>query len=280
MLLMPRPAFETPPPAWVTEFSDPILATVEDQRPMFEDDFPEICINEDKEWKVCSPPEWRTYYQANEKDKTSISDLPLATARATLDVQPDLQNGYALINKGWFFIVPDSPKNPFYAHIDNGALVLSLPEGKENRDFWIYNPRFLRRNFVIEFDLQFGETQPNDAFGFQFEQGGNQGFALGLAKNQTWVFNWGIHGNQQSRMGAYEYFPPEPIRVLIIAHENQCAVYLNDDPLDYFDDCRTDTNTRLSVYSTTFHILANPGHSAALTIDNVKMWDLDKIPHD
>jgi len=282
----PPPAFFSPTPTpfsfpdWVTDFSDPILAAVDDQRPMFEDDFPEICIDEDQKWKVCSTPEQRTYYQSNAYDQSSISELPLATARPTLDVQPDLQNGYALLNKGWFFVVPESSKNPLYAHIDNGALVLRLPEGKENKDFWIYNPRFLQKNFVIQFDLQFGETQPNDAFRFQFEQGENQGFALELAKNQAWAFDWGVYGNQQSRAGFYEHFPPEqPIRVLIMARENQCAVYLDNAPLDYFEDCGTDMNAKLSVYSTTFHILAAPGHSAVVTMDNIKFWDLDKIPN-
>jgi hypothetical protein len=270
-ILLPVSTVAATFPAWVTDFSDPILAALEGQRPMFEDDFPEICIDEDQKWKVCSTPERRTYYQS------PISGLALATARPTLDVRPDLQDGYALLNKGWFFVVPESSKNPLYAHMDNGALVLRLPEGKEKKDFWIYNPRFLQKNFVIQFDLQFGETQPNDVFRFQFEQGENQGFALELAKNQTWVFEWGAHGNQQFHMGAYEYFPPEPFRVLVIAREHRCAVYLNNTPLDYFEDCRTDTNTKLSVYSTTFHILAAPGHPAVMTMDNIKFWDLDKI---
>jgi hypothetical protein len=26
-----------------------------------------------------------------------------------------------------------------------------------------------------------------------------------------------------------------------------------------------------------FHLLAEPGHTAVMTIDNVKMWDLDKL---
>jgi hypothetical protein len=70
--------------------------------------------------------------------------------------------------------------------------------------------------------------------------------------------------------------PPEPIRVLIIAHDTRCAVYLDNAPLGYFEDCRTDANIKPSIYSATFHILAEPGHPAAMTIDNVRMWDLDK----
>ena len=262
---------------WVTDFSNPILVALNDQTPVFEDDFQSICVDEDNKWKECSTPEPRTYYQSNADDQSSISELLLATARPTLDLQPDLQDGYALLNKGWFFIVPESSKNPFYAKIDNGGLVLKLPEGKENKDFWIYNPRFLQKNFAIQFDLVFGETQPKDTFRFQFEQGVDQSFSLDLAKNKTWAFHWGTPDSQQIRSGGYEYFAPEPIRVLIIARENQCAVYLNNVPLDYFDDCRTDTNIPLRPRSTTFHILAEPGHSAIATMDNIKLWDLDKI---
>jgi hypothetical protein len=158
-------------PAWVTEFSDPILLALENQRPVFEDDFPSICIDEYKKWKVCATPEQRTYYQPNEYDPLSISELPLATARPTLDLQPDLQNGYTLLNKGWFYIISDTPQKPFYARIDNGALTLTLPQGKEKKDFWVYNPHFLYKNFALQFDLKFNETQPKDTFRFQFEQG-------------------------------------------------------------------------------------------------------------
>ncbi len=278
------PAFLSPTPqvfsypAWVADFSDLILVTLNDQRPTFEDDFPAICIDERKKWKVCATPEQRTNYQPNSYDLSSISELPLATARATLDLQPDLQNGYTLLNTGWFYLVSSNFNKPFFAQIDNGALVLSLPNGNEKKDFWVYSQNFLQKNFVIQFDLQFDETQPNDMFRFQFEQGKDESFALDLTKNKTWTFHWGSPDNLQSRSGDYEYYPNGPSRVLILARGTQCAVYLNNVPLDYFENCRTDANIKPSMYSTTFHILAEPGHSARLTIDNVKMWDLDKMP--
>ncbi|RPJ59876.1 MAG: hypothetical protein EHM12_06600 [Dehalococcoidia bacterium] len=276
MLLLTPPATAATFPAWVADFSDPILATVQGQRPVFEDDFSAVCIDERNKWKVCSTPEQRTYYQSNEGNPSSLSELPLATARPTLDLQPDLQNGYSLVNNGWFFIVPDSLKNPFYAHMENETLVLNLPQGKENRDFWVYNPKFLQRNFVLQFDLQFHATQPEDAFRFQFEQGGDESFALDLTKNKTWVFRWGMGDALQSRTGSYmNSF--EVIRILVIASDRYCAVYLNNAPLDYFENCRTDASGRLFPQSMTFHILAEPGHPSMLTIDNVKMWDLDQI---
>jgi hypothetical protein len=102
--------------------------------------------------------------------------------------------------------------------------------------------------------------------------------SLDLAKNKTWAFHWGPRDNWQSRAGVYEYFPPNSIKVLIIARDNQCAVYLDNTPLDYFENCRADINAKPSPRSATFHILAEAGHFAVMTIDNVKLWDLDKIP--
>jgi hypothetical protein len=269
----PAPSF----PTWVADFSNPILTALNGQQPTLADSFPSICIAERKKWKVCSTPEQRTYYQADDYDGVSISELPLATARPTLDLQPDLQNGYTLLNKGWFYVFSDDLRKPFYANIDSGVLVLSLPNGKENKDFWVYNPRFLQKNFVLEFDLQFDQTQPNDRFRFQFEQGANESFALDLAKNKLGEFHWGPRDHWQSRAGGYEYFPSEQIRVLIIARGNQCAVYLNNVPLDYFENCRADANAQTAPQSASFHLLAEPGHAAMLTLDNIKMWDLDKI---
>ena len=264
------PTFQpTPFPVWVTDFSDPIMASLHGQVPVFEDDFSPICISEDKKkWKVCSAPEWR---------KVFGPEMALATARPTLDLQPDLQNGYTLLNKGWFYIVPDGPRNPLYAHIDNGALLLKLPEGKEKRDSWVYSPKLIYRNFVLSLDFQFGETQPNDTMRFQFNQTADQSVALDLSKNQTWTIHWGTQADWQFTSGTFNYFAPEPISVQIVMQGKECAVYLNNAPLTYLSNCRTGPMVYASPMAATFHMLAEPGHIAAVTIDNVKLWDLDEI---
>ena len=264
-------------PVWVTEFSDPILTAVKSQRPVFEDHFFAICIDGYKNWKVCSTPEQRTYYQHNTYDESSISELPLATARPTLDLQPDLQNGYTLLNKGWFYFIPGNPRGPFYAHIQDEALLIKLPAENENRDYWVYNPKLTRKDFVLSFDLQFEESQPEDTVRFQFDQTTDQSVALDLSKNQTWILHWGSRLDWQSATGSYDNFPPERITVLVIAQGKKCAVYLNNAPLTYMDTCRTEPIARPSPWAFTFHMLAEPGHIAAATIDNVKLWDLDKV---
>ncbi len=277
LVFPPTPIADATFPAWVADFSDPILAALEGQRPVFVDDFPEICIDERGKWKVCAAPEQRTYYQSNQGNRSSISELALATARPTLDLQPDLQNGYSLLNSGWFFIIPDNLRNPLYAHIENGALVLTLPSGKEHRDFWVYNPQFIQWNFALQFDLEFYEAEPEDKFRFQFDQTPEQSVAFDLSRNQNWSLYWGSLADWQSKTGTYANFPPdEPITVLVISKGEECAVYLENAPLAHSADCRSEPVTRSIPWAMKFHLLAEPGHTAVITIDNVKMWDLNK----
>jgi hypothetical protein len=222
----PVVVFSTPQalpfPAWVTDFSDPILAAVDDRQPDFHDEF-------------------------------------------------------SLLNRGWFYFIPGSLRNPFYAHLQDGTLLMKLPAENENKDYWVYNPKLIRKNFVLSFDFQFEETQPSDTVRFQFDQTADQSLALDLSKNQTWTLHWGSRNNWQSTTGTFDYLPPERIAILIIVREDKCAVYLNDAPLTYLSNCRNGAVVRSSPWAVTFHMLADPGHTAAVTIDNVKLWDLDKI---
>lgn len=193
------------------------------------------------------------------------------------DEQIDLQNGFSVLNQGWFTIDPNSRNGPFYAHIQDGALFIKLPEGTENKDLMVYNPRLIRKNFVLNFDFQFDETQPADTVRFQFDQTADQSVALDLSKDKTWTFHWGFHNDRKSRTGTYDYFPPERINIMTIMRGTECAVYLNNVPLDYFSDCRPVPIVRSSPWAVSFHVLATPGHTAAVIIDNVRLWDLDKI---
>ena len=221
LLIPPTPVTHSTFPAWVTEFSDPILAALVGQKPDFEDEF----LN---------------------------------------------------LDQGWFYFIPNSPKGPYYAHIENEALLLKLPAENEKRDYWVYNPRILRKNFVLSFEVQFLESQPEDTVRFQFDQSAEQGVALDLTKDRNWVLHWGPFANWQSRKGAYTQFPPNSIEVLVIAKEAECAFYLDDLPLAYLSDCRTTPLLRSSPWAMTFHVVAEPGHIASAAIDNLKLWDLDK----
>jgi hypothetical protein len=205
---------------------------------------------------------------------TDFSDPILADIDGRL---PDFHDEFTLLNRGWFYFIPGRSKGPFYAHLQQGALLLKLPAENENKDYWVYNPRLLRKNFVLSFDFQFEESQPADMVRFQFDQSVDQSVAFDITKNQTWTLHWGSRDNWQSTAGVFYSLPPERIAVLIIMHGEECAVYLNDAPLTYLSNCRTGPIVRSSPWAVTFRMLAEPGHTAAMTLDNIKLWDLDKI---
>jgi hypothetical protein len=101
--------------------------------------------------------------------------------------------------------------------------------------------------------------------------------ALDLSKSKNWTIHWGPHNNWNSTTGTFDYFAPEHITVLIIMLGEECAVYVNDTPLTYLSDCRPGSIVRSSPRAVTFHMLDDPGNNSAMTIDNVKLWDLDKV---
>jgi len=207
-----------------------------------------------------------------------VSDFSDPILMALNDQRPDIRDEFINFDKGWFYFIPDNPKGPFYAHIQDESLLVQLPAENENRDYWVYNPRLIRRNFILSFDLQFEESQPADTVRFQFDQTAEQSVAFDLSKNQTWALHWGSLADWQSKRGTYDQFPPDDITILLIVQGEECAVYLNDVPLTYVDNCRNESIVRSSPWAVTFHILAEPGHIATATIDNLKLWDLDKIP--
>jgi hypothetical protein len=184
-----------------------------------------------------------------------------------------------LLNRGWFYFIPGSRIQPYYAHITGGTLILNLPEGAEKRDSMIFNPKLIRKNFVLSLDFKFGKTEPDDTLRFQFDQTADQSVTLDLSRNQNWNFQWSFRNDLQTGTGTYYYFSPERINVVIIIRGNECAVYLNHDPLDYLSNCRSGPIVRSSPLAVTFHLLGKPGDTATVTIDDVKLWDLDKIPN-
>jgi hypothetical protein len=215
---------ESTPPAWVRDFSQPILERVADQYSTFHDEFT------------------------------------------------------AQLNHGWFYFIPNSPRNPVYAHLEEDSLILRIPDGNERRDSMVYSPRLARKNFVLSLDFKFGKTEPNDIFRLQFQQAKDESVIVDLSKNETASLHWHLYNGWQSVAGTYDHFGPALVNMLIIMSDLECAVYLNHDPFAYLDQCRVDPIVQPVHEAVSLHLLSSTGHPATVTIDNVKMWDLDKIP--
>lgn len=209
-----------PIPLWVTDFADPILTTIADRRPNFQDDFSRY--------------------------------------------------------RGWVNVMSEVI-GPVYAERFDEMLLLKLPEKTKNSIF--YNPWVNRANFVLTLDLRFYQSQPHDTVRFQFDQFPDQSVAFDLSNNKNWRLEWGAQADRQSVTGIYEHFPPEHISVTIIMQGTQCAIYLNNDPLAYSSDCRAASPFPSRGWVASFRLLRDTERAVVVNFDNLKLWDLDKIPN-
>lgn len=211
------------------------------------------------------PPAWTSEF----------ADPILAALAGQYPAYKDDFSGY---NLGWFYIKRESPDGPFYAHLEDETLLLKIPDEREFRDAMVYNPNMIRRDFVLSVDFKFGKTQPHDILRFQFNQSAGQSVQLDLSKHEDWNFDWSLRAPQQTITGTYEYFSPEFINVTIILRGTECAFYLNHDPLGYLSDCRSGSVVEKSPRAVSFHLLSTTGYDALIMIDNVRLWDLEKVP--
>lgn len=197
---------------------------------------------------------------------------------AVLKVPPTFKDDFSGYNLGWFYTVRDSARGPYYAHLEEEALVLRIPEGREFKDSWVYNPYLRHADFVLTLDFKFYKTQPYDVLRFQFNQSADQNVQLDLSKHEQWFIDWSLRSPKQAVKGTYQTFSPEFNRVTILMRGQACAFYLNDDPLAYLSDCRTSAVVEKSSRAVSFHLLSTTGQDAEIVIDNVKIWDLSKVP--
>ena len=181
----------------------------------------------------------------------------------------------ANLNHGWFYIIPTNPKI-LYAHLENDSLILKLPNGKERKDVMAYSPKLAEKNFVLNFDFKFGKSEPNDIFRIQFKQSTNQTILVDLSKSEDSIIRWSLYNESQTSSGTYVYFGPQYVNVTIILKGNQCAVYFNNDPFAYLNDCRTEPIPEPIKETVSFHLISTTGHPAIVTVDNIKFWNLDK----
>ncbi len=203
-----------------------------------------------------------------------VTDFADPIIAAVANRRPDFQDDFSL-NRRWFNVMSGVVR-PLYGEIHDGMLFLKLPKG--TRDSILYNPQINHRNFVLTLDLRFNHDQPDDTVRFQFDQSPDQSIALDLSNNRNWKFQWGFQDNRQSMTGIYEHFPPEQIPVTIIMQGTQCAVYFNNDPLTYLSNCKAGPSFQSHVWVASFRLLGNTGRAVTVNFDNLKLWDLDKIP--
>ncbi len=231
-------------------------------------------------WTVTAPPTRTAISTSFPVSPTAVqipswvTDFADPILAAIAEQMPDFQDDFSM-NRGWLNVM-SGVFGPLYAEIHDGMLFLKLPE--RTKDSILYSPLMNRRNFVLTLELRFDHDQPDDTVRFQFDQFPDQSIALDLSNNTNWKIHWGFQDVLQSMIGVYEHFPPENIPVTIIMRDAQCAVYLNNDPLTYSSNCRSSPTSKSHVWVASFRLLRDNGRAVAVSFDNLKLWDLDKIP--
>lgn len=207
-----------------------------------------------------------------------VADFSDPILKALAGRVPDFKDDFSGYNLGWFYVMPGSHAGPYYARIQDEALPLEVTEESGRGNSMAYNPWLIRRNFVLDLDVRFGATATRDVLRFKFDQSADRTVELDLSRNENWSIDWNLRNDLQNASGTYDHFPPERIDVMVIMQGSECAVYLNRDPLAYLKDCRPGPLTRPSPLAVSFHLLAARESGAEVILDNVKLWDLDKIP--
>lgn len=203
-----------------------------------------------------------------------VTDFADPILEAVIDRKPDFHDDFSLY-RGWLNRISGTD-GFIHAERYDGMLFLRLPE--RTKDSFVYNPKMNRRNFVLTLDLRFNHSQPDDTIRFQFDQSTDQSVSFDFSNNGNWRYQWGFQNNPQSVSGIYEHFPPEHVPVTIIMLGAQCAVYLNNDPLAYSSTCRAEPISRSEIWAASFRLLRNTDHAVTVNFDNLKLWDLDKLP--
>jgi len=247
---------------FASEFSQPILTTTPTEM-----------------WIITSPPTLIAVITPVQNKPTAtpiplwVKDFADPINSAVANRKPDFQDDFSL-NRSWINVVSGEAW-PHYAEIHDGLLFQKLPEKTEFSI--LYHPKLNRRNFLLTLELWFDHNQPNDIVRFQFDQIFDQSISFDLSNNRNWNFHWDSHENKQSVGGIYEHFPPEHVSVTIMMRGSECAVYLNNDPLAYSSNCRTNPMVQSKPWIASFRLLRDTGRAVAVNFDNLKLWDLDNI---
>lgn len=222
----------TPYPKWVTDFAEPILISIDDRPPDFEDDF------------------------------ASIKEEP-----GYLEIMT-MSGGIGSTDWTRVFVSNEADLSEF---VSGGELHL---EAFNKKRFYLGKEQFKSKNFVLQFDfvpdIRGGDETTDIGIDFRGSESKNpDNYKLSLEPyHHEWFIGKDI--SPIDRGTTFEMDPGRLTNVMLIAHENQFAVYLNQQPFTYFQD-KNFTGPSNYIY------LSSNGVTARVAIDNVKFWDLSTL---
>lgn len=214
-----------------------------------------------------------------------VTDAETSTPAATLDAQaeaaqafaasilaaiadrpPDFEDDFSDADGGWTW----DDRMASEVEITDGVMRV---DGQGGHGIFPPNDQLRSRNFVFEFDVRL--LSPGGIGTFFRQQDADVWYSVILDNPPgTWYASESIDPRYLAQ--GLDMVRPvgETNHILIVALENQFAVYLNSQPAGYFDDA---TFLEAGNLLPTFHGLSEDAPTLG-EFDNFKFWNLDRVP--
>jgi predicted Ser/Thr protein kinase len=186
---------------------------------------------------------------------------------AIADRPPDFEDDFSTGGHGW--------RSCESYRIENGSLEISVPEGEtfggaQHSQMWA-------SDFVFQMDARADVLERDSNVGILLREnilfGGSYSVSLFPQLRGRWMIYDHVDGTDLAQGSAPDVVAMgQWMKVVIIARGSQFAVFVNDQPIDYFvDDTIPDGQNALSASG-------GGGGRADVKFDNVKFWNLENVP--
>jgi hypothetical protein len=182
----------------------------------------------------------------------------------------DFQDDFSQNHHGWKYI-PYGGSKPLPATLQNGVLSMAVTStDTEQAQGWVEHPYLAGKDFILSFDFNIDQSNPQDHLTIIWFAK-TSFVTLSLQPNDTWAL-----GKTTSTIdwGSYNYNSSAQNSVLIIAKDFECGIYVNNAAIAHLNGCR-DNNSGRAIWISLCVVAGR--HTAVMNIDNVKIWNLDKI---
>ena len=205
------------------------------------------------------------------------------------DCKPDFADDFSQNRPGWKFHTGqfEGPEKPGKREIVDGVMRMSVNPGSAG---FAQHSNLRANNFVLQVDANLQQIRYQTAP--QIDWRGNQHTGADeifeLWQNGSWYLYFCGNPCEELAFGSAPIKTSGLVTITIISKGTEFAIYLNSQPLMFFDDVgrppaqfayvADDGSSpvafiRLSLWND------SSGQTSIVEYDNLKIWDLDKIPN-
>lgn len=205
---------------------------------------------------------------------------------AVNDRPPDFEDDFSQVKPGWQqeLYDPDSDSwgclntntEDIQMVITDGTMKLPVKDGCIIT--FASHPDMEYANFFLQVDVDFSEIDFSITVGWNIENDDSGVFYNEFQINKTnWTLNTARGGNNwiEQKSGEVSVDDSKPFTLTLIQKDKVSVIFLDAVPLTYYYD-ETDV---MGIFSVHFMVVGDGNNifTQTLELDNIKVWDLDKI---